>query len=66
MDEKIKKLLKNTEGKQKVMAGMCPTGNMHLGHAVAVLNPYLKLQELSTLEDKLDQLKTMMGINYHI
>lgn len=61
MEEKIKKILKDAEGKQKVMTGMRPTGNMHLGHAVAVLKPYLKLQELSTLEDKLNQPSFMIA-----
>lgn len=53
MVEQIQNILNQSEQKQKVMTGMRPTGNMHLGHLVAVLKPYLELQELSVLEDKL-------------
>jgi len=53
MEEQIQNILNKSQEQQKVMTGMRPTGKMHLGHLVAVLKPYLELQELSALEDNL-------------
>lgn len=61
MEKKIETLLQKTKGKQKVMTGMRPTGNMHLGHAVAVLNPYLKLQRLSSTNKRLEKPSFMVA-----
>lgn len=53
MKTQIEEILDNSTGKQKVMTGMRPTGKMHLGHLVAVLKPFLELQRLSIVDDRL-------------
>ncbi len=57
----ITELLDKTEGKHRVMTGMRSTGKLHLGHLVAVLRPYLELQETSSSEDTLEKPSFMIA-----